>query len=76
VSKYCLFGPQAHADNLGRLVGSLSILFQWLYVVLVVHGLSSIIPASKRGNYNRRCGIQSWLAKHSRQANWVWLLTQ
>jgi len=46
MTKHSFFGSKADADNLGRLVGVLRVLIQWLYVLLVFHGLFSVIPAS------------------------------
>ena len=46
MTKHGLFGSKAYADNLGRLVGALGVLIQWLYVLLVFHGLSSLNQAS------------------------------
>src|SRR5580704_2652307 len=73
MAEHSLFRPQAYADDLGRLVGALCVLLQWLHVLFVVHGLSSFIRASQRGSCIRRCGIQSWVAEHSRQAKWACL---
>lgn len=45
MTEHSFFRPQAHTDNLGSLVSALCVLVQWLYVLLVVHVLSSIIRA-------------------------------
>jgi hypothetical protein len=44
--QHSFVGSKAYADNLGRLVGALRFLIQWLYVLLVFHVLFSVIQAS------------------------------